>query len=194
MSQIKVNSIIPVAGVATGQGGGVIQTIRTVKTDVFTSTAVTIANGGTDGLGAYNQATAVTNFTVSITPINANNILMLDISIGNAGTASASTIYGFVTKGGNAATNFFGDKTGTNSNRASFARTYIDNSYAGQMSFRGSEVAGTTSQITYGLKVVASANLVLGSTGAHLTGNNAADGLAFIATAPLIYTVTEVSA
>tara|TARA_R100000231_G_scaffold14540_3_gene15806 strand:- start:1236 stop:1820 length:585 start_codon:yes stop_codon:yes gene_type:complete len=194
MSQLKVNSIIPVGGVASGQGGGVIQTIRTVKTDVFTASAITVPNGGTDGLALYNLATAVTNFTVSITPISSTNILMLDISIGNAGLASANTLYAFVTKGGNAATNFFGDKTGTNSNRASFARTYIDNSYAGQMSFRGAEVAGTTSQITYGLKVASGVNLVLGSTGSHLTGNNAADGLAFIATAPLIYTVREVSA
>ena len=35
MSQIKVNSIIPVAGVPTGGGGGIIQVKQTLKTDAF---------------------------------------------------------------------------------------------------------------------------------------------------------------
>ena len=35
MSQIKVNSIIPVAGVPTGGGGGIIQIKQAVKTDTF---------------------------------------------------------------------------------------------------------------------------------------------------------------
>ena len=34
MSTIKVNSIIPVAGVPTGGGGGIIQTVQTVKTSI----------------------------------------------------------------------------------------------------------------------------------------------------------------
>ena len=36
MSQLKVNSIIPVAGVASGQGGGVIQTCTAFKNDSAT--------------------------------------------------------------------------------------------------------------------------------------------------------------
>ena len=38
MSQIKVNSIIPVAGVPTGGGGGIIQIKQTVKTSKFSTT------------------------------------------------------------------------------------------------------------------------------------------------------------
>ena len=35
MSTLKVNSIIPVAGVPTGGGGGIIQVKQTVKKDVL---------------------------------------------------------------------------------------------------------------------------------------------------------------
>ena len=39
MSQIKVNSIIPVGGVATGQGGGIIQTIQESTTTLVSTTS-----------------------------------------------------------------------------------------------------------------------------------------------------------
>ena len=35
MSTLKVNSIIPVAGVPTGGGGGIIQVKQAIKTNVF---------------------------------------------------------------------------------------------------------------------------------------------------------------
>ena len=38
MSQIKVNSIIPTAGVPTGGGGGIIQVVSALKTDQFSVT------------------------------------------------------------------------------------------------------------------------------------------------------------
>ena len=51
MSQIKVNSIIPVAGVPTGGGGGIIQVKQTVKTDAFSFSASATGNtsGGVSG-------------------------------------------------------------------------------------------------------------------------------------------------
>ena len=42
MSQIKVNSIIPVSGVPTGGGGGIIQVVQKVKTDV---SSITVGDG-----------------------------------------------------------------------------------------------------------------------------------------------------
>ena len=39
MSTLKVNSIIPVSGVPTGGGGGIVQIKTATKTDHFTSTA-----------------------------------------------------------------------------------------------------------------------------------------------------------
>ena len=48
MSQIKVNSIIPVSGVPTGGGGGIIQIVEAVKTD--TATTSTSVYGAIAGL------------------------------------------------------------------------------------------------------------------------------------------------
>ena len=39
MSTLKVNSIIPVAGVPTGGGGGIIQVVSTTKTDTASSSS-----------------------------------------------------------------------------------------------------------------------------------------------------------
>ena len=51
MSTLKVNSIIPVAGVPTGGGGGIIQIKQTVKTDTFSFSASGAGNvsGGVSG-------------------------------------------------------------------------------------------------------------------------------------------------
>tara|TARA_R100001509_G_scaffold142746_1_gene98235 strand:+ start:326 stop:832 length:507 start_codon:yes stop_codon:yes gene_type:complete len=38
MSQLKVNSIIPIGGVPTGGGGGIIQIVQTIKTDEVSNT------------------------------------------------------------------------------------------------------------------------------------------------------------
>ena len=40
MSQLKVNSIIPVAGIPSGGAGGIIQMKQTVKTDAFSHTSL----------------------------------------------------------------------------------------------------------------------------------------------------------
>ena len=37
MSQIKVNSIVPVGGLPSGSSGGIIQSKSTIKTDVMSS-------------------------------------------------------------------------------------------------------------------------------------------------------------
>lgn len=44
MSQLKVNSIIPVAGVPTGGGGGIVQVKTATKTDQFTSTSTSFVD------------------------------------------------------------------------------------------------------------------------------------------------------
>ena len=65
MSQLKVNSIVPVGGLPSGSNGGIIQTKQTVKTDVFSSTTN----------GSYFD---ITGMNVSITPSsNSNKVLML---------------------------------------------------------------------------------------------------------------------
>ena len=69
MSQLKVNSIIPVAGVPTGGGGGIIQVKQTVKTDSFSSTGTT-------------SFVDVPNLSASITPTSTSSkiLVLYDLS------------------------------------------------------------------------------------------------------------------
>lgn len=65
MSQLKVNSIIPVGGVASGGGGGIVQTVHTT----------TQAEAETSGTTFID-----TNLEHSITPIAANSKILIYIS------------------------------------------------------------------------------------------------------------------
>ncbi|BAR14386.1 uncharacterized protein [uncultured Mediterranean phage uvMED] len=88
MSQLKVNSIIPTAGVATGQGGGIIQVIKGEQRSSVSFAS--IATGSTSG----------DVLTCNITPTsNTSKILiqaMLNVSI----SSTANTIYGKIFRDG----------------------------------------------------------------------------------------------
>jgi len=66
MSTLKVNSIIPVAGVPTGGGGGIIQVVSTTKTDVFSSSSTN---------------TDITGLSVTITPISSSSKILIFMSV-----------------------------------------------------------------------------------------------------------------
>ena len=68
MSQIKVNSIIPVAGVPTGGGGGIIQVVQTTLTGAFTTSA--------------SSPTDVTGLTATITPTSSTSKVLATVSLG----------------------------------------------------------------------------------------------------------------
>ena len=57
MSQLKVNSIVPVGGLPSGANGGIIQCVQTVKTDT-TSQSLTGSSNFFD----------ISGMSVSITP------------------------------------------------------------------------------------------------------------------------------
>ena len=71
MSQIKVNSIIPVSGVPTGGGGGIIQIKQTTKTDTFTTTSTSF--------------TDITGMSVSITPTSTSSKILISAEINYGG-------------------------------------------------------------------------------------------------------------
>mgnify|MGYP003139766837 CR=1 FL=1 len=74
MSQLKVNSIVPVGGLPSGANGGIIQCVQTVKTDT-TSQSLTGSSNFFD----------ISGMSVSITPSsNSNKILVLaTVSVAN---------------------------------------------------------------------------------------------------------------
>ena len=67
MSQIKVNSIIPVGGVASGQGGGIIQTIQTFKGDTATTSSTSFSD--------------ITGMAATITPTSDSNKVLVRFGV-----------------------------------------------------------------------------------------------------------------
>tara|TARA_R100000654_G_scaffold63485_1_gene90764 strand:- start:17 stop:517 length:501 start_codon:yes stop_codon:yes gene_type:complete len=67
MSQLKVNSIVPIGGVVSGQGGGIIQTIQETFEDSNTSST---------------SYTSITGFTASITPKSVNSKILITSNCG----------------------------------------------------------------------------------------------------------------
>ena len=76
MSQLKVNSIVPVGGLPSGSNGGIIQVKQTVKTDSFSSSSSTLVD--------------VTGFSVDITPSSNSNKILIYVSIGIAANSTSS--------------------------------------------------------------------------------------------------------
>ena len=87
MSQIKVNSIVPVGGLPAGaSGGGIIQIVQTVITDTksYTANANTYAD--------------MPGFNCTITPSSSSNKVMIVVGIGGLHQESG-TIAGKILRG-----------------------------------------------------------------------------------------------
>ena len=97
MSQIKVDSIVPVGGVASGQGGGIVQVV-TGSTNNRTETTST----------SYVD----TNISASITPASSSNKIIVILST----TVSIDSSNGFIRltvfRGGSSGTNLGDGNTG----------------------------------------------------------------------------------
>ena len=79
MSQLKVNSIVPVSGLPSGANGGIIQTLSTTKTDTFTTTSTSLVD--------------ITGLSLTITPsLNSNKVLIIADVIG--GVTGSSALFG----------------------------------------------------------------------------------------------------
>ena len=64
MSQLKVNSIVPVGGLPSGANGGIIQVVSTTKTDTYSQSSTSFSD--------------ITGLSVSITPSsNSSNVLVV---------------------------------------------------------------------------------------------------------------------
>ena len=142
MSQIKVNSIIPVSGVPTGGGGGIIQIKQAVKTDTFSTTSSTF--------------TDVTGLSVSITPTSSTSKILVKVSLGFvSGYASNSSTYPhFVLVRGSTEIGK-GDSSGSRTDCSFAVLTNLQQGYQGDCgSFEFLDSPATTSATTYKLQML----------------------------------------
>ena len=80
MSQIKGDSIIPVSGVASGQGGGIVQVVSAFKGDRFTTSSTSFVD--------------ISGMSITITPKSVNNKILLMGSFGAASTKQSTLDHG----------------------------------------------------------------------------------------------------
>ena len=71
MSTLKVNSIIPVSGVPTGGGGGIVQTVKAVKTDTASQSSI----------GSPGSWSLEGTFDASITPTSTSSKILITMMI-----------------------------------------------------------------------------------------------------------------
>lgn len=83
MSQIKVNSIIPVSGVPTGGGGGIVQMKQAIITSGTFSTSST-------------SFVDITGLSVDITPTSTSSKILVMMTGGEFGMYSAGSYYATV--------------------------------------------------------------------------------------------------
>ena len=175
MSTLKVNSIIPVAGVPTGGGGGIIQVKQTVKTDTASSTADSFTNIGP---------------TVEITPTSSTSKILIRFTMVGFGSNDNWAHFFRLARGGT------GIGVGASDGSTTLASTVID-TYGGgaisyvQTSFEFLDSPATTSATTYSIQHRRAGS----SAGTFYLGrNDSSEDDASQARFPTIITAMEVSA
>ena len=179
MSTLKVNSIIPVAGVPTGGGGGIIQVKQTTKTDTASTSSSTFADV----------------FTVAITPTSTSSKMLLfgDLKIGY-GSYQSAIMWKFVRTVSSSDTDLFIGNADGNRTRCTWGIEDTSNNSNDAVYHIASthgmvlDSPNTTSEVTYRVKWKADQN-----TGyLNRTGDDA-NGTAYPRAASS-FTVFEVSA
>ena len=149
MSTLKVNSIIPVAGVPTGGGGGIIQIKSVVKTGNFSSGSTSF--------------TDITGCSVDITPTSSTSKIYVTLQGGQWGMYSGGAYYGEGNIVRDSTQLIFGIVTyreGSGNSGATCSLSFLDS-------------PNTTSQVTYKAQVRSSSSgknvYPTGSNGEGLT-------------------------
>jgi len=136
MSQLKVNSIVPVGGLPSGANGGIIQVVQTVQTGTSSSTADSFANIGP---------------TVSITPSSNSNKILVRFTLVGFGSAASYSYFFRLARGGSAIG--VGDGSGSRTQASTIIDTYGDGGIAAiQTSFEFLDSPATTSATTYSIQ------------------------------------------
>ena len=167
MSQLKVNSIIPVAGVPTGHGGGIIQYIHVDKNDFFSTTSTSF--------------TDITGLTANITPTSTSSIIIVEFMCFCGG---GNNLYGNLRIQRKIGSGSYGDPSvitpASNGSDASHAGCDTDYSFGQYKSrhdgARIKDLPNTTSQVSYKIQVRSqAATFVLNRTKYSNDGNTAND-------------------
>lgn len=144
MSTLKVNKIIPTAGVATDQGGGIIQYIHIDKNDFFSTTSTSF--------------TDITGLTANITPTSASSIIIVEFKCTCGG---GNNLYGTLRIQRKIGSGSYGDPSvitpSSNSSDACHAGCDNDVNY-GQYKTRTDgarikDLPNTTQQVSYKIQV-----------------------------------------
>ena len=105
-SELRVDKIIPTDGVPTGGGGGIIQTVQTVKSDPFTTTSQPFTD--ITGLSAtitpkFSTSKILVSYTLSISSNGFPMFKLLrgstDIFVGDASSTRVRCFFGGYTGG-----------------------------------------------------------------------------------------------
>lgn len=138
MSQLKVNSIIPVGGVPSGGGGGIIQIKQSVKTDTASSSSSSFVDFGP---------------TVSITPTSTSSKILVSFTlVGSSGNANYS-YYFRLGRDGSAISGSVGDSSGDRTPAGTVIDSYGHGSLSYiQTSFQFLDSPATTSATTYSIQ------------------------------------------
>ena len=138
MSTLKVNSIIPVAGVPTGGGGGIVQVKQTVKSD-------------TASVGSA-SFTDLSGMTVSITPTSTSSKIFIMCHMTLCANTQNHTIIFKLVRGSTDIC--VGDQAGSNRRRATGAFAQVGGGdHPFTVSFQFMDSPSTTSATTYKIQV-----------------------------------------
>ena len=139
MSTLKVNKIIPTAGVPTGGGGGITQVKQTVKKDVTSQSSTSTST--------FND---ISGLSVTITPTSSTNKILVRFCVQMSTNYENSNGHIRLLKDGNTISDFTGSD-GTVSNGAMFTR--MGSKWElGDFNNEFLDTAGTTSTISYQLQ------------------------------------------
>ena len=161
MSQIKVDSIVPSGGLASGSSGGIVQIKSVTKTDTFTTTS--------------NSYTDVTDLTLSITPQSTSNKILVSYNL-TCGTEDSGYQWG-IRLLRDSTQIFVGDTAGSRDRVSNFVRNNGSDLHTVYPSGQHLDSPSTTSSVTYKLQVVAyTAGRALHINKVHNDSNDAAVG------------------
>ena len=137
MSQIKVNSIVPVGGLPSGSSGGIIQCKQAFKGNTFTTTSSTF--------------TDVTGLSVSITPSSNSSQILVRVHICGQGRNNYARCVPRLMRDSTP----IGNSTDAGSRTSGFAQLY-DGQDGSNVRSGGIEILdspATTSSVTYKVQI-----------------------------------------